>query len=448
MKKKMIAYISEFMLLFLVCFVLRIAVSFVPNARVETNVRKSYDNIVERGNYAALAIKAVDNEISKKDKLDYWTENGYLSSVLAVDPQHRVRSAMENVQEYDSAETENGGATRLISRLEGRNDAEMIRAEYWFGALTILRPLMYFFTYEQCISIFQGMFWILLGITMINMYKRLGGWAALALVFSLANVNIVIIPMLFHTGLVFVITLLAVNFVIIKLKNSEDIVPIMIFVGVSTAYFDWLSTPIVGFAVPTIVAILCLSTNERHSNFMLVFKSGVAWAVSYLGMLLSKWMVASVILRRNILTEALERIVADSSNNIYTENVGFKYVCEVIQRNIRFTEVFAFLPENTHLTVLGILMLLIVALIVVFARRSKSRNILDALIWIFVTSLAPFVWFMAFKGHTYGHCWFTYRCLAGTTMGWVIIVMIIMKMLIGGKGIDDAGAIFPKVERQ
>lgn len=438
MKKKMIFYVSEFLILFLVYFVLRVAVSFVPDEKVEANVHKSYDNIVMRGNYAYLSSKAV-GEFGNKDKLDYWTENGYLSSVLAVDPEHRVKSAMENIQEYDSSETEKGGATRLISRLEGRNDAEMVRAEYWYGALTILRPLLYFFTYEQCVSILQGVFWMLLGITAINIYKRLGGWTALALVFSLVNVNIVMIPMLFHTGLVFLITLLAVNFVVLRLRKTDDIVPVMIFVGVSTAYFDWLSTPIIGFVIPTIVAILCLCHDEKHRSFMLVLKSGVAWALSYLGMLLSKWVVASVVLGRNILTEAIERIAADSSNNIYTQNEGIAYLCEVVQRNVRYTEVFAFLPENSHLAVLGVLMLLIIALIVVYAVRNKSGNILDALVWIFVTSLAPFVWFIVFKGHTYGHCWFTYRCLAGTTLGWALIVAMVVKAWMERRRTCDAG---------
>lgn len=446
MKKKIIFYVSEFLILFLVYFVLRVAVSFVPNEKVEANVHKSYDNIVMRGNYAYLSNKAV-GEFANKDKLDYWTENGYISSVLAVDPEHRVKSAMENIQEYDSSETDKGGASRLISRLDGRNDAEMIRAEYWYGALTVLRPLMYFFTYEQCISIFQGLFWMLLGITAVNLYKRLGGLAALALVFSLVNVNIVIIPMLFHTGLVFLITLLAANFVVLRLRRTDDIIPIMIFVGVSTAYFDWLSTPIIGFVVPTIVAILCLCHDEKYRNFMLVLKGGIAWALSYLGMLLSKWVVASVILRRNILTEAIERIVADSSNNIYTQKEGIAYICEVIQRNVRFTEIFAFLPEKSHLAVLGILILLIIAGIVVYAIRNKSRNNLDALVWIFVTSLAPFVWFIVFKGHTYGHCWFTYRCLAGTTMGWVLIVVMVVKGCGKRREIRDEGDNCTEFER-
>lgn len=432
-RQKKINFFIEFFVLFIVLAILRIGVSFITSDKIEVNVKKSYNNIVERGNYAYLPSRT-----SAKDQLDYWTENRYISESLNVDKENPIRSAMRNSTEYDSKSNESGGGPQLISRLEGRNDSVQDRTQYWHGAVVILKPLLLFFSYEQIMDIVQGIFWCSFLWTIIAVYNRLGSISAAALALGLINVNVIAIPMLLHTGLVFFISMGAICFIVKKFYNNDDIIPVMVCVGVLTSYFDWMSTPIVTFALPTLIAIMCAYKNDNldkiADGFWLVFKSGAAWAISYFAMLFGKWVLASIILGENVIAIGVGR----ASNNITNHGTGiisvptsfFEHVVEAFKRNLSNTEIFSLIRADYRLATFVIIFIITIVLFVISVKKYNIPKWLSAGVWLLITSLAPLAWIVVFKGHTYIHFFFTYRQLSATIMGIILVAAVSIEKII------------------
>lgn len=64
--------------------------------------------------------------------------------------------------------------------------------------------------------------------------------------------------------------------------------------GISTAYFDFLTYPLVTFGIPM---IFCILINEKNTceNWKEMPIMGIHWGIGYLGMWAEKWLIGTVI---------------------------------------------------------------------------------------------------------------------------------------------------------
>ena len=84
------------------------------------------------------------------------------------------------------------------------------------------------------------------------------------------------------------------------------------FIGGLTAFFDLLTAPLVTYGIPMIVLILLRSKMNKYTLKQDIFqyiKLSIMWIASYSLTYLAKWVIASIILNENIITENIISII-------------------------------------------------------------------------------------------------------------------------------------------
>lgn len=90
-------------------------------------------------------------------------------------------------------------------------------------------------------------------------------------------------------------------------------------VGLLTAYVDFLTFPLMSLGLPLVYLLNRSYASKLKDKILRVLQCGIAWGIGYAGMWASKWVVASLLLRRNLIREAVEQVVYRSSS---TPDVG------------------------------------------------------------------------------------------------------------------------------
>lgn len=420
-----------FVIIFAVCLSAKIVVCILPNESIQHNVKVSYDNIKARGNFINMPIVT-----GYDDRLDYWTESAYISATFLIDNKDPLKSSMLNKTVYNSKDTVGGGGHALASLLENAYDTERQNSQYWWGIIVFLRPMLMFFTYEQTISIFQMIFWFIMFVTIILIKEKLGFVPSVAFIIGILGVGIVTASMLLHTAVVFLLACIGV-ILMLKYQKGNNSVDIMIIMGTLTAYFDWMSTPIITFSFPMIYAFIILYKNGFLNNwydgFKCFVKSAIAWAVSYYSMLMSKWILSSIVLKENTIAKAMERAIDDVTKASSDVPDGLlNYIYQSFKKNIECLELVSIIPEKNRSLFFIILIAVIIIIVLLFKSSKKSVEACAHL--VLLTSVAPIAWIIVFRGHMYIHYWFTYRNFSVLLTGVIMYLYIIidaMKIKIG-----------------
>lgn len=137
------------------------------------------------------------------------------------------------------------------------------------------------------------------------------------------------------------------------MKKQASIWIIFLVSGICTSFFDLLTYPLIALFIPLIIC-LCLGGDKKFVNISKdALQFCLNWGIGYIGMWSGKWICGSILLKENIINDALKQILnrtaLESSQGEFTR-------WEVIAKNI---DVFNELP----------LKLLLVSFILVYIFR-------------------------------------------------------------------------------
>ncbi len=190
-------------------------------------------------------------------------------------------------------------------------------SRYWHGYLIFLKPLLLLFDYT--------------GIRIINTIAQCVLTLCLLLLLYKSGLRYLIIPYLITVAFLMPITcfmcmqfsscfyIFSIASIVILLckkgiYNEKIAILIFAFSGISTAFFDFLTFPITTFGIPAIL-YLCLTLKQPIKKIVkklcVIFGS---WLVGYAGMWFSKWLVASIVLQKNVITEGMKSISTRTSH--------------------------------------------------------------------------------------------------------------------------------------
>lgn len=203
-----------------------------------------------------------------------------------------------------------------------------------------------------------------------------------------------------------------------SLKKNKRYGFFFIILGMLVNYLDLLTYPIVSLGFT-----LCFyymmesdanqdSLDKKETIPLCILKKKVisfayycfSWLIGYAGMWISKWIISSLILKKNILLDAADAIQFRTSNNYNGTTWSF---FDVIYLNI---------SRLSRLSFVLILTIFLISLFVVW--RKECRLELKEMIINFdllLVSLLPFVWYFVLKNHSAIHT-FTFRNLSVTCM--------------------------------
>lgn len=105
------------------------------------------------------------------------------------------------------------------------------------------------------------------------------------------------------------LTLLLLPLYILLEQNDGALSILAVISGVMIAFFDFLTCETLTILIPLLIVFIMRKQDDRlprlRSNLLLTLKCGAAWGLSYAGMFLVKWSVASLVTGENIFITAL-----------------------------------------------------------------------------------------------------------------------------------------------
>lgn len=280
---------------------------------------------------------------------------------------------------------------------------------YWHGYLAFLKPLMIFLSYSQIRYLYMILYIVLFTAIVITLSRRIDVRASYTWAISLVMVYFIILPFSLQYSSVFFLMFVAMLWLdkIYQGYNWKKMGIFFLVIGMITSYVDFLTAPFITLGMPLVYLIL-LQQKEygEHSykkNMCSVFANSLLWGIGYLGNWAAKWVLASIVLGRNIIADGLSQgLNRVGGVEDQTSKLG------AIAYNL-----FAIIPpgiEGKDLTwfmAVGIVVLFMLA--VVFWKWHVQGNILKSQIPLLVVAIYPYIWYVIMSNHSQIHYIFTYR---------------------------------------
>ncbi len=187
-------------------------------------------------------------------------------------------------------------------------------------------------------------------------------------------------------------------------------------IGIGTAFFDFLTYPLVSYGIPMVLFLLLLDKeNQLHgkwSGVILTIKSGLAWAFGYGGMYLVKWLLLWSFIGYGAFREAIGQAVYRMSDTVSAAEAIWGPAAECSLGFVIIMNVVAMM-RNPICWIL-IVLLLSGAGYNLYTRRKKATALNKVALKnaLGLIALSPFVWYAVLMNHSFLHFWFTFRELS------------------------------------
>lgn len=406
--KKFLKYIALYIGIVIVFFTLIVGTYALPNGRIRGHIAESVEQLEKEENgYIPFF-----NELGAM--MDTHTDALILNIAenRGMDENENVFQKSVNNSFYESESQ--GGLDSLKESItkEGYNNHEYSR--YWHGIQVIIRPLLLFFNYTEIRYIFMMLILILLTIVISKISKQIGTLTSIALAITLSMMYILVIPASIQYSSILIVTLLSMIAVLelYKHKNQKHIGITFFIIGACATFFDLLTYPLITFGLPLVLTII-LENREKtklSKQIIMVIKLGIIWSLGYAGVFFAKWVIASIILNKNAISLAINQLLFRvNGNEIYptsridTLKINFDYF---------FTQTARYI----------LIAIFVIWLIIFIPFRKKIKDCKNEIILILI-AVIPYIWYIAFSGHSGIHTWFTHR-IQGITVFSILSAMI------------------------
>ena len=282
-------------------------------------------------------------------------------------------------------------------------------ARYWHGYLVFIRPLLLLLDYNGLVLFNAIVFLLVLAFCMYRMAKRLGVLPALLLLAVLVVTRIVSLVMCMSFSVSFVIAMLlmiAVSYYAARPKEYL-LLPLFFTAGIAIGYFEQLMTPLVALGLPLLLLIAIhlkedadYSLRKSIPNLILLT---VVWGLGYGLFWAAKWVIGSLVLGRNVLTDAFQvasvRVaggVSQASSPMHALALNFGQTF--------YHHTGLFLAAGAVLVAFGLVF------------HKPWREWLRALPLCLV-SLYPVLWICVLSNHSEIHYYFTFRMVTVLLFG-------------------------------
>ncbi|MCM1540491.1 MAG: hypothetical protein NC121_04450 [Blautia sp.] len=372
----------------------------IPEERIRRHIEISSDFIVEEGNYPYMGVE------SGGFILDNYTEALLLMFNYTADNAKPIYNAFV-AQEYCKQGTEGVDLFQeMLLDSEWEQAIAGKRSSNWLGMNIVLRPLLFMFDFSQCRVILNVISYLALFVTMVLMARKCGGgYLAIGFGFTLMAFNYYSLSLSFSLGVFCVIiACAAICFMLIRGLSKVNLLQVMFVVGIATAYFDWLSIPLITWGLPILVVLAMMYSQNNNTLFVeyfnKAFQGGFGWSLGYAGMIIGKCMVAVLVQGKGAISFFLNRVTADTKIRS-AQDFGMS-----IRRLFNCFFPFNLRPGNNVYFVLLLLAAAMLVVTVLLVNRERRR--LAAV--VIMVGLSPFLYYVYVGGHVH-HTGIEFRSL-------------------------------------
>ncbi|MCR5453071.1 MAG: hypothetical protein K6F00_10620 [Lachnospiraceae bacterium] len=283
---------------------------------------------------------------------------------------------------------------------------------YWHGYLVILKPLLIFMEYKE-IRILNGILQIALTILIcVLLFKK--GYKLAVVPYLLSYM--MLMPAAMAKCFQFSTCFYIFNFRCLALllsdnneKRKRQAQVIFLYCGIMTAFFDYLTYPVSTFGIPMLFYLLLSAYDPAGSKLRDTIKNGLLWCIGYAGMWVSKWILAGIITKENIIEDGLNAVRERTSNiSPYGSETYSIYGCEILNYKTFF---------KTPVTILVIFVIGYFIFKCIKINKKTKEYTVKLLFPFFLIGIVPAVWYVFALNHSTVHYWFTNKACIVSIMG-------------------------------
>lgn len=390
---------------------LLVLVFCIPTGRIKEHVAQSVDRVLVSGD--AMPDNAFLRHVMAN-------KESYTDAIIAQYAFEKIpdKNAFEHAMwawHHDLEDEIWAAEDSLRAVLNGADTSQMYLREYsryWHGYLLYIKPLLLIFSWEQLVWLELIVQLALLAAVVVAAVRR----KCFGVVPALAGGCLLMKPELmavsFTMSVCSIITLTAVLLMLLKedwLQERKYYPEFFLCIGILTAYFDFLTYPVVTLGFPLCVYFLM---SERESILPAVKRIvgySFCWGVGYAGMWASKWVIADVTLGTGTIRDAIWNVIGrtEAIGGRPRMNGGFY----VISLNFREYDSKIYAAIAIALAVLAA-----AALIWALCRKMPVKALLETVVPFLIIGIIPFAWIVVVQHHSALHARFTFRILGVTAM--------------------------------
>ncbi len=426
-----IMYILTFVILIGIYIVSLFVSSLIPSSRMEENVRKSSETLLNEGEKVGFDLKY------KKEYIFTFTDALMINTAYSIDNTKPIQSFILARKNFIPGQTKyfyvdsqyNLGANpkyinesngdlyqtkELYALMHGENIQDSYEyARYWHGYLVILRPLLALFQYSTIRIILFAITFILLAIMFVLIYKKINLKTALAYIIGLMAVNIFIVTQSINEILIFILALVSSIILLVKQEKIKRIGMFFFIIGSISSFIDLLTAPLVTLGLTAITYFLLLQSKEEKADIkkyiIELLKIGIAWSVGYGLTWATKWIITQVFFNRQLIYQAMVQISFRSSSSKIS-------LLDLINKSLTY------LSKPVTIVVLCICAIYcIVTILINFKKKINVKDNIKKCIPFAIIFFFPIVWYAVVKQHSYVHIFFTYRILVISIISLIVI---------------------------
>lgn len=275
---------------------------------------------------------------------------------------------------------------------------------YWHGYLIILKPLLLVLNLKEIRILNYILQTILLIMCLYLITKRLNIKYALAFLTSIIYLNPISLGMCLQFTSTYYIMLITTILLLFSNKQT-NCYKLFLFSGIATAYFDLLSAPLITLGFPLII-YLNLYNQKLSKNFINIIKNSTFWSIGYALMWISKWIIATIITKQNILLDGFNNSLYRIKGNGFIESgIPDWTPTNAIVRNLN-----EYYNYNNIIIFLSFLLLICLSYLIKQYNFTKNYK---AILSLFI-GCYPFLWYATVINHSIIHPILTHRILAIT----------------------------------
>lgn len=398
-------------------FLLLVAVYLLPVAPIKQHVFDSTWLLEKEGNYSeflpsvfirlhpkynmSLKVVLLNNRGMARDN---YTDSLMLGAAAYDDDGASVIQKALLVP-HDETLAEQPLESLLQYAANGSIQSPTVYPRYWHGYLVFLKPLLTVFNYSQIRIINTIILSVLLLLTLMGIHREFGKKNLVGFVLAIMFTFPIVIPYCMQYCTMTYIMLIAVNTLLYQgedLYKKQKLIYFWLFVGIATAYFDFLTYPALALGVGLVIQELLLSKRfalPQKTRMKAIILSSVIWLSGYGCMWAAKWVLAQLLTDENVITDAL--------NQILRRTVG-----EVDYQGRRANPITAVAANFSCFTNVIFLVLIIISLVwfAVCLKKRRANGYKGDLNYVLI-SFIPIVWYILLTSHSFDHSSFTYRAL-------------------------------------
>lgn len=346
----------------------------------------------------------------------------WLSIAYSIDSEHPLKSALEG-KYYNEFGDRLYNINFYRDTIEQNKEANTEYYRYWHGTILFLRPLLTKFTYMDIrymnVLLLTGLCFALI----ILLQQKLGMRAAVIFAAAIVSVGFYAVPYCIEYVPMFYIMFIS-SIAVLFLKDKKKIPYLFLITGICSNFFDFLTVETITLCVPLVLHFYELYRKGKIKDFKNSLKYFIKlctlWLGGYLFTWMSKWLIASIVLKRNVMTNVMESVSQRTVGKVQ-ETPLLKQLINALIYNIR--GLFPFhLTKNTTGTVILFLAILFVLFAVWFLYRKKKLEEVSKI--FLIIACIPYLRYLVMSNHSYAHYWFTFRAQISSIMAVLLAVTV------------------------